>query len=137
MKNILKLILEIIFLIIGTPVFWLVAVLGFCYTFLKHLIKFDYSVSKQLTPILRSVNLINDCFANAAGGEMLNDIFKVKNEIVRFGKWYETISAVTGLLKIYEKDIWLRRFLKILGKNHCEEAPTEMQLVYYKTKFEK
>lgn len=137
MKHFLKLILEIIFLIIGTPIFCLVAVLGFCYTLLKHLIKFDYSISKQLTPILRSVNLINDCFANAAGGEMLNDIFKVKNEIVRFGKWYETISAVTGLLKIYEKDIWLRRFLKILGKNHCEEAPTEMQLVYYKTKFEK
>ena len=56
---------------------------------------------------------------------------------MRFGKWYETISAVTGLIKQYEKDTWLRKFLKILGKNHCEEAITEMQKYYYNHLFKK
>ena len=73
--------------------------------------------------------------ANAGAGELLNDTLKVKNNYARYGKWYETISAITGLVKLYEKDTWLRRFLKILGKNHCEEAITEMQDFYYKSKF--
>jgi hypothetical protein len=65
------------------------------------------------------------------GVNCLNDVLKVKNEFAKYGKWYETISAVTGLIKQYEKDTWLRKFLKILGKNHCEEAITEMQKYYY------
>ena len=40
-------------------------------------------------------------------------------------------------IKQYEKDTWLRKFLKILGKNHCEEAITEMQKYYYKQLFTK
>ena len=96
----------------------------------------DYSPDRQFTPLLRVINLLFDGLANAGAGELLNDVFKVKNKHVKYGKWYETISAITGLLKEYEKDIWLRRFLKILGKNHCEEAVTEMQQFYYKYKFE-
>lgn len=133
-KALLLLLIELILLVIGLPIFALVAIIGVVYTFIKHSIKLDYSIEKQFTPIIRSANLAADGLANAGGGELLNDIFKVKNEIIRYGKWYETISAITGLLKIYERDLWLRRFLKILGKNHCEEAPTEMQLWYYEYK---
>lgn len=133
---ILKLLLEVILMIIGIPIFILLFLIGILYTFFKHVIQMDYSPDRQFTPILRVINLLFDGLANAGAGELLNDVFKVKNEHVKYGKWYETISAITGLLKEYEKDIWLRRFLKILGKNHCEEAVTEMQQFYYKYKFE-
>lgn len=132
--GVLYLLLELLFLIIGLFVFGLVFIAGIIYTFIKHIVRLDYSLRKQLVPIVRSISLAFDGIANAGGGEMLNDALKVKSEIVRYGKWYETISAITGLLKIYERDLWLRRFLKILGKNHCEEAPTEMQLWYYEYK---
>ena len=56
---------------------------------------------------------------------------------IKYGKWYETISAVTGLIKQYEKDTWLRKLLEILGKDHSEEAITEMQKYYYKQFFTK
>jgi hypothetical protein len=108
---------------------------GVLYTFVKHVKNWDYSISRQFTPILRSINLVFDGLANAGAGELLNDVFKIKNKFVRYGKWYETISAVTGLIKQYEKDTWLRKFLEILGKNHCEEAITEMQKYYYKQLF--
>lgn len=137
MKTILKLLLEVLFMAIGIPIFLLLFVAGIFYTFVKHVIKWDYSLSRQFTPILRSINLVFDGLANAGAGELLNDAFKIKNDNVRFGKWYETISAVTGLIKQYEKDTWLRKFLKILGKNHCEEAITEMQNYYYNYLFTK
>ena len=135
MKALLKLFLEIIFMIIGIPIFSLLFVVGILYTFGKHVKNWDYSISLQFTPILRSINLVFDGLANAGAGELLNDALKVKNEFARYGKWYETISAVTGLIKQYEKDTWLRKFLKVLGKKHCEESITEMQDFYYKTKF--
>ncbi|BFO64136.1 hypothetical protein [Chryseobacterium sp. KCF3-3] len=137
MKTVLKLLLEIGFMIIGIPIFLTLFVVGFFYTLGKHLIKWDYKVSRQFIPILRSINLVFDGLANAGAGELLNDTLKIKNEHARYGKWYETISAVTGLIKLYEKDTWLRRFLKILGKNHCEEAITEMQVYYYNNIFTK
>ena len=137
MKALLKLFLEIFFMIIGIPIFSLLFVVGVLYTFVKHVKKWDYSISHQFTPILRSINLVFDGLANAGAGELLNDVFKIKNKFVRYGKWYETISAVTGLIKQYEKDTWLRKFLEILGKNHCEEAITEMQKYYYKQLFTK
>ena len=56
---------------------------------------------------------------------------------IKYGKWYETISDVTGLIKQYEKDTWLRKLLEILGKDHSEEAITEMQKYYYKQFFTK
>ena len=137
MKALLKLLLEILFMTIGIPIFILLFVVGVLYTFGKHVENWDYSISRQFTPILRSINLVFDGLANAGAGELLNDVFKIKNEFARYGKWYETISAVTGLIKQYEKDTWLRKFLKILGKNHCEEAITEMQKYYYKQLFTK
>jgi len=137
MKTLIKLFLEIFFMLIGIPIFSLLFVVGVLYTFVKHIKNWDYSISRQFTPILRSINLVFDGLANAGAGELLNDVFKIKNKFVRYGKWYETISAVTGLIKQYEKDTWLRKFLEILGKNHSEEAVTEMQKYYYKQLFEK
>lgn len=137
MKTLIKLFLEIFLMLIGIPIFSLLFVVGVLYTFVKHIKNWDYSISRQFTPILRSINLVFDGLANAGAGELLNDVFKIKNKFAKYGKWYETISAVTGLIKQYEKDTWLRKFLKILGKNHCEEAITEMQKYYYKQLFEK
>lgn len=138
MKNILLLLLEIVFLIIGGLfIFPLLFVLGFGYTFFKHLLKCDYSVSKHLTPIIRSFNLAMDGLANSGAGELLNDFYKIpKHSIIKYGKWYQTISAVTGLLKVYaNRDTKLRRFLEVLGKNHCEDAITEQEKVYYDIMF--
>ena len=132
LKNIGKLLLEFLFTLIGIPLFITVFVSGVVYTFIKHVIKFDYSIVQQTQPLLRSINLTFDGLANAGGGEMLNDIMKIKGRI-KYGKWYQTISAVTGLIKVYEKDTKLRRFLdKILGKNHCIDAITESDSFYYK-----
>lgn len=137
LKEFLLLLLEIVFFVVGgCIVFPLVFIIGVIYSFIKHLFfKFDYSVSKQLTPIIRSMTLASDGLANAGGGEMLNDALKVKQEaLIKYGKWYQTISAVTGLRKVYDnEDTWLRRFLKILRKNHCEEAITEEEKFYYST----
>ncbi|MEI7487868.1 MAG: hypothetical protein WCJ72_10755 [Chryseobacterium sp.] len=137
MKTVLKLLLEILFMMIGIPIFLLLFIAGFLYTLIKHAVKWDYSISRQFIPILRSINLVFDGLANAGAGELLNDALKVKNDHARYGKWYETISAVTGLVKLYEKDTWLRKFLKVLGKNLCEEAITEMQSHYYQQLFKK
>ena len=137
MKTLFKLLLEIFFLIAAVIIFPLLFIIGFAYTFGKHIIKWDYSISRQFMPIIRSISLVFDGLANAGAGELLNDALKIKNEHARYGKWYETISAVTGLVKLYEKDTWLRKFLKILGKNHCEEAITEMQTYYYNYLFKK
>lgn len=130
------LLLELFFLLVGVPVFLVVAVLGVVYTTIKHLYLMDYSMKKQFLPILRSLTLAVDGFANASAGEILNDTLKVpKISQIKYGKWYQTISAVTGILKVYgDKDTWLRKFLKILGKNHCEDAITKMEHYYYKQK---
>lgn len=138
MKNILLLLLEIVFMVVGGLfIFPLFFVVGFVYTFFKHLLKCDYSVSKHLTPIIRSFNLAMDGLACAGAGELLNDFYKIpKNSLIKYGKWYQTISAVTGLLKVYmNKDTKLRKFLEILGKNHCVEAITEQEKLYYDIMF--
>ena len=132
LKNIGKLLLEVVFTIIGIPIFILVFICGIFYTFFKHIIKFDYSIVQQTQPLLRSINLTFDGLANAGGGEMINDVLKIKGPI-KYGKWYQTISAVTGLIKIYEKDTKLRKTLdSILGKNHCTDAITESDNYFYK-----
>ena len=140
-REFFKLLLEIVFLIIGgIIIFPTVFILGVLYSFFKHLFfKFDYSISKQLLPIIRSITLASDGLANAGGGELLNDVLKVKKEAkIKYGKWYQTISAVTGLRKVYDnEDSWLRRFLKVLGKNHCEEAITEQEKFYYSNNINK
>ena len=124
---------EILLLIVGgLIIFPLVSILGVFYTLIKHLIiKRDYSLSRQLNPVLRSFTLASDGLACASGGEMLNDALSIKGKI-KYGNWYQTISAVTGLIKIYEKDTWLRKLLdKVLEKNHCELAITEQEKFYY------
>ncbi|MBE8727989.1 hypothetical protein C4F50_23985 [Flavobacterium sp. KB82] len=127
-----KLIKEIFILIFGGIIFIVFAIIGILYTFVKHILKGDYSFSKQLIPIVRSVTLALDGIACAGAGELLNDVLRVKGRI-KYGKWYQTISAITGLVHIYEKDTWFRRFLdKILGKNHCDEAITDQDRFYYK-----
>ena len=107
LKEFLQLLVEIVLLLVGRCfIFPLVFIVGVFYSFIKHLFfKFDYSVSKQLTPIIRSITLASDGLANAGGGEMLNDVLKVKKEAkIKYGKWYQTISAVTGLRKVYDNE---------------------------------
>ena len=119
MKELFK---QIGLLIIGCVVFLIVFIVGFLYTTGKHFYKLDYSFSKQLTPIVRSITLIFDGLANAGAGELLNDVYKIDGTI-KYGNWYQTISAVTGLIFINVKDTGLRRFLdKVLGKDHCVTA---------------
>ena len=124
-----KLLIEIFLLIIGLPVFTLTALVGIVYTFGKHIIKLDYSLSKQTSPLIKSITLAIDGVANALAGELINDIY---NPIVRYGKWYQTISAVSGINYLLGNDNKLRKFIdKVLGKNHCIDAPTEMEKKYY------
>lgn len=111
----------------------LVFLIGIIYTFFKHLVKFDYSPTKQLQPIIRSITLALDGLACAGAGELLNDSLKINGHI-KYGKWFQTISATTGLIRIYEKDTWLRKFLdNTLGKNHCDEAISDQDRFYYKS----
>lgn len=129
----IRLAIELLLLAVAIVVFPLLFVVGFAYTFLKHCWRFDYSISKQLIPIVRSVSLLLDGLANAGAGELLNDVYKV-NGAIKYGKWYQTISAVTGLLLLHEKDTKLRRFLdKVLGKDHCVEAISKEDLFFYGT----
>lgn len=131
MKNI---IIQLFLLFIGGVVFLTLFIIGAIYTAGKHIYKLDYSIEKQLVPIIRNTTLVLDGLANAGAGELLNDVFKIKG-IIRYGKWYQTISAVTGLLFLYVKDIKLRPILdKVLGEKHCEEAITEEDNFYYKNK---
>lgn len=127
----IQLLKEIAWLIIGGIVFPILFVIGVVYTFIKHIIKINYSLSKQLSPIVRSVTLALDGLANAGAGEMLNDAFKI-NGTLKYGKWYQTISAVTGLIKLHIRDLKLRVFLdKVLGTEHCVKAITKEDKYYY------
>jgi hypothetical protein len=89
-----------------------------------------------LTPIVRSATLLTDGFANAGAGELLNDLLKIdESEKIRYAKWYQTISAVTGLRYLFAKDSKFRKLLdKVLGKNHCTDAVTEQDRFYYNYK---
>ena len=133
-KELLSTLKEIGLLIVGgLIIFPLVSIIGIIYSFIKHLFsKRDYSLSKQLNPVIRSITLASDGVACAAGGEMLNDVLKVKGKI-KYGKWYQTISSVTGLRFKFENfDNRFRRILdKVLGEKHCEEAITEEENFYY------
>lgn len=129
-----SIILELFLLVIGGIVFSLLFVVGFVYTLGKHIYKLDYSPTKHLTPIIRSLTLILDGLANAGAGELLNDAFKIKGEI-RYGRWYQTISSVTGLLYLFVKDTKLRVKLdNVLGRNHCVDAIRDEEIQYYKNK---
>jgi len=129
-----RLIKELILFILASVIFIIVAIIGILYSVIKHaFFKLDYSLSRQLTPIVRSATLVTDAFANASAGELLNDLSKIdKLEDVKYGKWYQTISAVTGLRYLFAKDSKFRKLLDIvLGKNHCVNAITEQDRFYY------
>jgi hypothetical protein len=129
-----QLLIQIGLLLVACFVFPTVFIIGIFYTLGKHLYQLDYSLSKQTAPIIRSCSLVLDGLANAGAGELLNDVFKIVG-IIKYGKWYQSISGVTGLLLLHVKDIKLRSFLdKVLGKNHCTEAITEEDKYYYKNK---
>lgn len=131
----MKILKELVILIIGGIIFIIFGIIGIIYTLFKHILKWDYSINKQLVPIIRSITLLFDGFANAGAGELLNDILKVNcNSNIKYGKWYQTISAITGLrLYIDTSDNKFRRILdKILGKDHCTEAISVEDLFYYK-----
>jgi hypothetical protein len=132
--KILYLIIELLIMIISFIIFPLLFVMGISYTFGKHIWDLDYSVSRQLQPIVRSISLSLDGLACAGSGELLNDILKITGSI-KYGKWYQSISAVTGLIYIYEKDTWLRRFLdkafRIFEKDHCIKSISDQDKYYY------
>jgi hypothetical protein len=137
--KVLFLLIEILIMVISFVIFPLLFVIGFVYTFGKHIWQLDYSTSRQLQPIIRSISLANDGLACAGAGELLNDVLKIKGQI-KYGKWYQSISAVTGLIFIYEKDTWLRRFLdktfRIFEKDHCVNSISEQDKFYYQNQSE-
>lgn len=126
---------EIVIGLLMCALFLIVAVLGFLWTLGKHLWQRDYSAKRQFKPIMRAFALCNDCFANASGGEMLNDIMKVKDGEIKYGWFQQTISSVTGLRFIFNhRDSRLRKVLNKVHKDHCELAPSEMEMFYYGSK---
>lgn len=125
-----KMILNFLLMITAFLVFIPLFTIGVIYTFVKHMVRFDYSFSKQMSVIFRSVALGLDGLANAGAGELLTDVYKPK--YLRYSKWYQTISAVTGINYLKGDDKGFRRFLdRVLGKKHCEEAITEADRKYY------
>ena len=79
-------------------------IVGFFYTTFKHIFRWDYSFKKQFFPIFHNLALILDGLANSMAGELMNDTLltkdKVKfyhNKAYKYGKWYDTISEVTGV----------------------------------------
>jgi hypothetical protein len=129
----LKFLAEILVAIIGSSIFLVLGLVGFLYSLLKHFYLLDYSLKRHVTPIIRVYTLLFDCFANAAAGELLNDTLKAGKHI-RYGKWHQTISAVTGLIHKHVKGSkqWFRKMLDtVLGKNHCVEAIQVADEYYY------
>lgn len=133
LKDLLSLIWEVIQLFIGAFVFLFLGFIGILYTLIKHIIKKDYKLKVQFKPIIRSVNLLVDCFASASAGELLNDVLKIKKEDnIRYGSWYRTISALTGLRIKFRKTDWFAKFINgLLGKNHCVDAINKEDDFYY------
>ncbi len=129
-KDIWHIIKELLLLIASILFFLPMALVGFIYTFIKHLIKWDYSLEKQLSPIIRGITLSIDGFANSASGELLNDTIKPK---IKYGKWYQTISAVSGINQYKDFDSRLRALTDVaLGHFHCRDAVQENDKCYYK-----
>ena len=128
-KDFLKLLKTILVFIVAIPFFVFVGTLGIIYSFIKHLFfKFDYSSSRQLTPIFKALILLTDGFANAGAGELLNDVLKPK---VNYGKWYHTISAVTGINYKLGNDNGLRKILDFVERDHSENSITPEQNTHY------
>lgn len=135
LSDTLLVIAEIIIGLMMCVLFMMLSIVGFIYTLIKHLLKQDYSAKRQFKPIMRSFTLVNDCFANASAGELLNDVLKVKEGEIPYGSFQQTISSVTGLRYLFNgRDSKLRKILNKIDKDHCELAPSEMEIFYYKNK---
>ena len=129
-KDIWHIIKELLFLIASILFFLPMALVGFVYTFIKHLFKWDYSLEKQLSPIIRGITLAVDGFGNSASGELLNDL---TSPIVKYGKWYQTVSAVSGINQYKDHDTRLRAFTDVaLGHGHCKDAVQDNDKCLYK-----
>ncbi|MHA1401536.1 MAG: hypothetical protein ACTSQE_14395 [Candidatus Heimdallarchaeaceae archaeon] len=123
--------------ILSWAIFPIVFVIGFIYSTLKHIIKLDYSLKKQFYPIVMAMALIRDGMANAGAGELFNDtVLKRKKDkslykgSYKYGKWYDTISAVTGVDEKRGKINGFGKFFTALlsftlGKNHSIESIKE------------
>jgi len=98
--------------------------IGFFYTTIKHIIRWDYKPSKQFFPIFHNIALVLDGFANSVAGELLNDTLIIyKKGAYKYGKWYDTISEVTGVNeergRLNKKGLWFTKMLGIvLNDNH-------------------
>ena len=127
-----KFITDVVLLLLSYVVFIPLSLVGIVYTAFKHLfVKFDYSISKQFGSVVKAITLINDGLANASAGELLNDL--IKPAYVKYGKWDQTISAVTGINYVKGDDSKFREDLDdTLGKDHCKNAITDEQKCYYK-----
>jgi len=117
---------EFFVMLFAFVVFTILSVFGFLYTLFKHIIKRNYSANKQLAPIFRGNSLASDGKANCSAGELLTDLF-VKEGGIKYGKWFNTISRITGenFLNgtLTEKGIKFKNFLDFcLGKDHCVNA---------------
>ncbi len=123
---------ELLLLVASILIFVPMSIVGFIYTFIKHLVKWNYSFRKQLSPIIRNITLAVDGFGNSASGELLNDLTK---PIVKYGKWYQTISAVSGINQYKNHDTRLRALTDVvLGHLHCKESVQDNDKCLYKIK---
>ncbi len=102
--NVTNPIIAIVLFIAAIVAFLPLCVIGFFYSTIKHILRWDYSFKKQFFPIFHNLALILDGMANAFSGELLNDTLikldQKKNlhpEAYKYGKWYDTISEVTGV----------------------------------------
>jgi hypothetical protein len=137
LKDTFLVIAEIIIGILMCMLFMVISIIGFFYTLIKHLLLKDYSAKRQFKPIMRSFTLVNDCFANASAGELLNDVLDVRENEIPYGSFQQTISSVTGLRFMFnQRDSKLRKALNKIDKDHCDNAPSAMELFYYKYKNE-
>jgi len=130
LRDIGYLIKELLTLIGSIIIFIPLGVIGVLYSIVKHLCKMDFSLRKLLNPVIRGVTLAIDGFGNSTGGEMMNDFLKPS---VKFGNWYQTISAVVGINFLSKKELpkFRNTLNKILGKKHCEDAITEVDRFFY------
>lgn len=113
-------------MIIAIIVFTITAIVGLFYTLIKHIKNGDYKPNKQLAPLFRGVALAFDGMANSTAGEMFNDLL-LKEKTVKYGKWNETISFITGknwsMKYLNERGRKFRKLLdRVLGKDHCINA---------------
>ena len=129
LKDFWNLIKVLILSIFAIPFFLIIGLIGVVYSVIKHLFKMDYSSSKQLKPIIMAFILASDGIANAGAGELLNDVIKPTK--IKYGKWYHTISAVTGIIYKTQKDTFLRKFLDFFEKNHSTKSITPEQEKFY------